>query len=80
MLNTKIELLKFIADNASISVDIREDEKLREDIGLDELDMVELTMALEEEFKIELSDEEVEKFITAKDIINYLISKNIILN
>jgi len=80
MINTKEELLKFIADNVGINVDIKEEDELMKDIGFDELDHVELVMALEEEFNIEIPDEDAEKFITTKNIIDYLQSKNITLN
>jgi acyl carrier protein len=79
MINTKEALLKFITDNAGINIDIKEEDSL-DDLGFDELDRAELVMALEEEFCIVISAEEAEKFVEVKDIINYLISKNIILN
>jgi len=43
-----------------------------DDLGADSLDLVELIMALEEAFDIEISDEEAEKLQTVKDAINYI--------
>lgn len=43
-----------------------------EDLGADSLDTVELVMALEEEFKIEIPDENAEKIVTVKDAIKYI--------
>lgn len=43
-----------------------------DDLGADSLDTVELVMALEEEFNIEIPDEEAEKITTVKDAIEYL--------
>ena len=43
-----------------------------EDLGADSLDQVELVMLLEEEFNIEISDEEAEKIKTVQDAINYI--------
>ena len=43
-----------------------------EDLGADSLDLVELIMALEEEFGLEISDEEAEKIQTVQDVINYI--------
>jgi acyl carrier protein len=44
----------------------------QEDLGADSLDQVELVMALEEEFNLEISDEEAEKIKTVQDAINYI--------
>ncbi len=43
-----------------------------DDLGADSLDIVELIMALEEAFDIEIPDEEVEKAITVKDVVDYI--------
>ena len=43
-----------------------------DDLGADSLDIVELLMALEEEFDIEIPDEEAEKLITVGDIVEYI--------
>ncbi|MDH3258045.1 MAG: acyl carrier protein [Deltaproteobacteria bacterium] len=43
-----------------------------EDLGADSLDVVELVMAMEEEFKIEIPDEEAEKIKTVKDAVEYI--------
>lgn len=43
-----------------------------EDLGADSLDTVELVMALEEEFDIEIPDEHAEKIVTVKDAIEYI--------
>ncbi|MDA2916265.1 acyl carrier protein [Nitrospinae bacterium AH_259_B05_G02_I21] len=43
-----------------------------DDLGADSLDTVELIMAIEEEFDVEIPDEEAEKIITVKDAIGYV--------
>jgi len=43
-----------------------------EDLGADSLDQVELVMALEEEFNLEISDEEAEKIKTVQDAVSYI--------
>lgn len=46
--------------------------KLKEDLELDSLDSVELIMSAEEEFGIEIPDEDVMNFKTVNDIVNYI--------
>ncbi len=43
-----------------------------EDLGADSLDLVELIMAMEEEFGLEISDEDAEKIQTVQDAVNYV--------
>ena len=43
-----------------------------EDLGADSLDLVELIMAMEEEFGLEISDEDAEKIQTVQDAVNYI--------
>jgi acyl carrier protein len=43
-----------------------------EDLGADSLDIVELVMAFEEEFSVEVPDEDAEKLQTVGDVINYI--------
>jgi len=45
-----------------------------EDLGADSLDLVELVMALEEEYDVEISDEDAEKIRTVQDVLNYISS------
>lgn len=51
---------------------ITSDAKLKEDLELDSLDSVELIMSAEEEFGIEIPDEDVMNFKTVNDIVNYI--------
>jgi acyl carrier protein len=51
---------------------VRPESKFVDDLGADSLDTVELVMALEEEFDIEIPDEEAEKITSLKDAIAYV--------
>jgi acyl carrier protein len=46
-----------------------------DDLGADSLDLVELIMTMEEEFDIDISDEDAEKLVTVKDAIDYINSQ-----
>lgn len=55
--------------------DITEAAHFINDLGADSLDIVELIMALEEEWDIEIPDDDAEKMQTVKDVINYVTSR-----
>ena len=62
-----------IVDQTGISADSLDlSTSLMSDIEADSLDAVEIIMAIEDEFEIEIPDEEAEKFVTIKDIVDYL--------
>ncbi len=49
-----------------------------DDLGADSLDLVELIMEMEENFDIHITDEELEKIRTIKDVMDFLHSRNIV--
>lgn len=51
---------------------VTENAKFVDDLGADSLDTVELVMALEEEFSIEIPDEAAEKIVSVSDAVNYI--------
>ena len=56
--------------------DVKLESKFVDDLGADSLDLVELIMAFEDKFGIEISDEEAEKMVTVKDVLDYISSKS----
>ncbi|ADE71232.1 MULTISPECIES: acyl carrier protein [Priestia] len=55
--------------------EVKLESSFKEDLGADSLDVVEFVMELEEEFDIEISDEEAEKISTVGDAVNYIQSQ-----
>ncbi|MCP4971447.1 MAG: acyl carrier protein [Arcobacter sp.] len=54
------------------AAEVKEDSKFIEDLGADSLDVVELVMALEEKFDIEIPDEDAEGILTVADAMKYI--------
>jgi acyl carrier protein len=54
--------------------EVTPEAKFVDDLGADSLDLVELVMALEEEYNMEISDEDAEKILTVGDVIEYIQS------
>ena len=67
------KVMDIIANQLGVDKEIVTPEaNVVDDLGADSLDVVELVMALEEAFDLEIPDEEAEKIRTVKDIIEYL--------
>ena len=74
------ELLKkikaIVADKLSISEDqVTEEASFIDDLGADSLDTVELVMVLEDEFDLDIPDEEAEKMVTVGKAMDYVLSR-----
>jgi len=54
------------------AAEVKEESRFIEDLGADSLDVVELVMALEEEFDIEIPDEDAEGILTVKNALDYI--------
>ena len=66
-----------IAEHLGVSMDeVVPEASFIDDLGADSLDIVELVMAMEEEFDVEIPDDDAEKIQTISDAINYLREKS----
>ncbi len=73
MATNQERLIEIIAKQLGVDEDnVTSDASFMEDLGADSLDTVELVMALEEEFDIEIPDSDAEKITTVQDALNYL--------
>ena len=64
---------KIIVEQLGVEEDkVKEDSSFIDDLGADSLDIVELIMAFEEEFDIEIADEDAEKIKVVGDVVRYL--------
>lgn len=64
---------KIISENLNVPLEkVTMDTHLVDDLGADSLDAVELIMALEEEFDIEIPDSDAEKVVTVGDVVEYI--------
>jgi acyl carrier protein len=73
MATNQERLIEIIAKQLGVDEDnVTPDSSFMEDLGADSLDTVELVMALEEEFDIEIPDSDAEKIQTVQDALSYL--------
>ncbi|VVE55860.1 Acyl carrier protein [Pandoraea iniqua] len=72
MENIEQRVKKIVAEQLGVAeADIKNESSFVNDLGADSLDTVELVMALEEEFGMEIPDEEAEKITTVQQAIDY---------
>ncbi len=70
------KLKEIIQEQLGVDADrIKSEASFIDDLGADSLDIVELVMAMEEEFDLEIPDEDAEKLRTVLDVQNYLEAK-----
>lgn len=67
---------RIIVEQLGVEEDITMESSFIDDLGADSLDIVELIMALEEEFDIEIPDGEAEKIATVADAVEYIRSNS----
>ena len=71
--DTADRVAKIVVENLGVEADkVTQDASFIDDLGADSLDIVELVMAFEEEFGVEIPDDAAEKITTVKDAITYI--------
>lgn len=73
LMSIEDKVKKIIAEKLSVDMEeVIPEASFVDDLGADSLDLVELIMSMEEEFDVEISDEDAEKITTVKDAYNYV--------
>jgi acyl carrier protein len=73
MSETADRVKKIVVEHLGVEPDkVNEDASFIDDLGADSLDIVELVMAFEEEFGVEIPDDAAEKITTVRDAIDYI--------
>ena len=73
MPSTEERVIEIVCENLGVNKEqVSRSTNFIEDIGADSLDIVELVMAMEEEFEVEIPDEEAENIKTVQDAVNYI--------
>ncbi|WP_280769021.1 acyl carrier protein [Salipaludibacillus daqingensis] len=66
-------ITKIVSERLGVDeTEVKKEATFKEDLGADSLDVVELVMELEDEFDLEISDEDAEKIATVGDVIEYI--------
>lgn len=75
MADTLERVTKIIVDRLGVDASkVTLEASFKDDLGADSLDVVELVMELEDEFDLEISDDDAEKISTVGDTVNYIES------
>ena len=73
MASVEEKVKEIICEQLGVSnEEVNTDKHFVDDLGADSLDIVELVMAMEEQFEIEIPDEDAEKIQTVKDAVSYI--------
>jgi acyl carrier protein len=77
MASIEEKVIDIVADKLGVErAEVTPESVFVDDLGADSLDLVELIMAMEEEFGFEIADEEAEKMRTVQDVINFIQSRS----
>ncbi|AMD92759.1 acyl carrier protein [Desulfomicrobium orale] len=75
-MSIEAKVKELVVEQLGVSADeVKPESSFMESLGADSLDITELIMAMEEEFDIEIDDEDAQKIVTVQDAVNYIKSK-----
>ena len=75
-MSVEAKVKEIIVDQLGVSIEeVKPEASFVDDLGADSLDLTELIMAMEEEFGIEIDDEDAQKILKVKDAISYIQTK-----
>ncbi len=75
-MNTQERVKNIICDQLAVEAEkVTDTASFIDDLGADSLDIVELVMTMEEEFELDIPDEDAEKMKTVGDVVSYIKSK-----
>ncbi|MFD1426593.1 acyl carrier protein [Kroppenstedtia sanguinis] len=76
MADTLDQVKRIIVDRLGVDAsEVTLEASIKDDLGADSLDVMDMILELEDEFSMEISDEEAEKINTVKDIVTYIESR-----
>ena len=76
MADTLDQVKRIIVDRLGVDAsEVTLEASIKDDLGADSLDVMDMILELEDEFSMEISDEEAEKINTVKDIVTYIASR-----
>ena len=71
------EIKEVLSEQLGIETDIKLESKLKEELGIDSLLAVELSILLENKYDIDIKEEELAKLVTIKDVIDLIETKGV---
>ena len=75
-MSIEAKVKELVVEQLGVSADeVKPESSFMESLGADSLDITELIMAMEEEFDIEIDDEDAQKIVTVQDAVDYIKSK-----
>ncbi len=74
-MTTSEQVKTILAEQLGVKTEHINDSTTFEDLGADSLDKIEITLQLEDNFKIEIPDNESEKLLTVSDVVKYIETK-----